>query len=49
LGSSHLQSFALRALGLVHDDEVLLTEAVAHFDALSLEWHARETRTALGR
>ena len=47
-GSVYLEPFALRALGLVREDEELLVEAAARFDALGLGWHAGETRRLLG-
>jgi class 3 adenylate cyclase/tetratricopeptide (TPR) repeat protein len=47
-GSAYLEPFALRALGLVREDEKLLDEATARFDALGLGWHAGETRRLLG-
>ena len=43
-GSAYLEPFALRALGLVREDEQLLDDAAARFDALGLGWHAAETR-----
>ena len=42
--STYLEPFALRALGIVREDEKLLAQAVARFDAIHLEWHAAETR-----
>jgi len=45
--STYLEPFALRALGIVRDDETLLTEAVARFEAIQLDWHAAETRRLL--
>ncbi len=39
-----LEPFALRALGIVREDETLLAKAVGRFDALGLDWHAAETR-----
>jgi class 3 adenylate cyclase len=47
-GSSYLEPFALRALGLVRDDERLLGEAAVRFDSLGLAWHAGETRRLFG-
>jgi hypothetical protein len=40
----YAEPFALRALGVVREDEQLLNEAVAHFEAMGLEWHASETQ-----
>ena len=37
--------FALRALGISRGDRSLLDRAVAHFEAMGLEWRAAETRT----
>jgi hypothetical protein len=45
--STYLEPFALRALGIVREDETLLTEAVARFEAIQLDWHAAETRRLL--
>jgi hypothetical protein len=36
--------FALRALGLVREDEALIEQAAQGFDALGLAWHAQRTR-----
>ena len=33
-----------RALGLVEEDETLLERAIERFEAMSLDWHADETR-----
>ena len=44
---TYLDPFALRALGIVREDEELLSGAVARFDALGLDWHAAETRRLL--
>jgi hypothetical protein len=43
----YLEPFALRALGIVREDEKLLAEAAARFDAIELEWHAAETKRLL--
>jgi hypothetical protein len=47
LGSpkSYLEPFALRALGITHGDEALLTRANELFRALRLDWHAGQTET----
>jgi hypothetical protein len=42
-----LQPFALRALGRVRGDAELIRQALAQFEALHLEWYARETRALL--
>ncbi|HEY3461839.1 MAG TPA: AAA family ATPase [Gaiellaceae bacterium] len=36
--------FALRALGLVREDEGLVEQAAQAFDAMGLSWHAQRTR-----
>jgi class 3 adenylate cyclase len=36
--------FALRALGLVREDEALVEQAAQAFDAIGLSWHAQRTR-----
>jgi class 3 adenylate cyclase len=41
---TYLEPFALRALGLVREDEALLGQAAEHFEAFGLEWHAARTR-----
>ena len=46
---AYVAPFAVRALGVVRSDRALLTDAVARFEAMGLEWHARETRLALDR
>jgi tetratricopeptide (TPR) repeat protein len=46
-GSAYLEPFAVRALGVVRDDERLLEEAAARFQALGLGRHADETRLLL--
>jgi class 3 adenylate cyclase/tetratricopeptide (TPR) repeat protein len=44
---TYLEPFALRALALVREDEALLEEAVAKFEALGLSWHAEQARLEL--
>jgi len=39
-----LEPFALRALGLVREDETLLERAAEGFEAFGLGWHAARTR-----
>jgi len=41
---TYLEPFALRALGTVREDELLIEQAVDRFDAIGLEWHADQTR-----
>jgi class 3 adenylate cyclase len=43
----YLQPFALRALGVVRDDELLIEQAVDRFAAMGLEWHAEQSRKLL--
>jgi len=45
---TYLEPFALRALGVVHEDESLVERAAACFDAMGLGWHAGRTRALLG-
>ena len=42
-----LEPFALRALGVVREDEKLIAQAVSRFETLGLDWHAAETRALL--
>jgi DNA-binding SARP family transcriptional activator len=44
-----LEPFALRALGRVRGDDLLIGRALERFEALDLEWHAAETRALLRR
>ncbi len=44
---AYVAPFARRALGIARRDRQLLAESVARFEAMGLEWHAQETRTAL--
>jgi hypothetical protein len=46
---TYLEPFALRALGFAHDDEALLEQATARFDAMELDWHAEETRRLISQ
>jgi class 3 adenylate cyclase len=46
--TTYLEPFALRALGIVRDDEELLARAVARFEAMGIDWHAEETRRLIG-
>jgi class 3 adenylate cyclase len=41
---TYLEPFALRALGLVREDELLIARAVDCFEAFGLGWHAARTR-----
>jgi hypothetical protein len=42
--NSYATPFALRALGLVREDETLVAQAAEKFDAMGLAWHAQRTR-----
>jgi class 3 adenylate cyclase/tetratricopeptide (TPR) repeat protein len=41
---TYVAPFAVRALGIARRDEALVSDAVARFEAMGLEWHAEETR-----
>jgi class 3 adenylate cyclase/tetratricopeptide (TPR) repeat protein len=43
----YLEPFALRALGVVREDESIIEQALTRFEALKLDWHAAETRKLL--
>jgi DNA-binding SARP family transcriptional activator len=45
-GTYH-EPFALRALGVVREDEHLIEHAIERFERLGLEWHAAQTRGQL--
>ncbi len=42
------EPFALRALGVVREDEELVARAAERFDAMGLDWHAAQTRELVG-
>lgn len=44
---TYLEPFALRALGAVREDELLVERAAGRFDAMGLTWHAEQTRKHL--
>ncbi len=46
--TTYLEPFALRALGVVREDENLVRRAAERFEAMDLGWHAAQTR-ALSR
>jgi hypothetical protein len=46
---TYLEPFALRALGFARDDEALLEQATARFEAMELDWHAEETRKLISQ
>jgi hypothetical protein len=48
ISGTYLEPFALRALGAARGDESLLAQAVERFEALTLDWHAEQTRALLG-
>jgi hypothetical protein len=41
---TYAEPFALRALGLVREDETLVEQAARALDTLGLAWHAQQTR-----
>jgi hypothetical protein len=41
---TYLEPFALRALGIVRQDDALVGQAAERFEDLGLEWHAARTR-----
>ena len=41
---TYLEPFALRALGLVRENEILVARAAQRFEAFGLGWHAARTR-----
>jgi hypothetical protein len=44
---TYLEPFALRALGVVRKDGVLVERAAACFEAMGLRWHSTQTREAV--
>jgi len=40
---TYLEPFALRALGVVREDELLIEQAADRFDAMGLTWHVEQT------
>jgi len=44
---TYLEPFALRALGIVREDDELLRRAHERFEAMRLEWHAEQTAVLL--
>jgi DNA-binding SARP family transcriptional activator len=44
---TYLEPFALRALGLLREDPILLEQAADRFDAMALAWYAAQTREML--
>jgi class 3 adenylate cyclase len=45
--NTYLEPFALRALGLLREDDELIVQALARFASMGLDWHADETRALL--
>jgi class 3 adenylate cyclase/tetratricopeptide (TPR) repeat protein len=45
--NTYLEPFALRALGVVREEEGLVEQAAARFEAMGLRWHAEKTRAQL--
>lgn len=41
------EPFALRALGVVREDDELIRQALERFEAMGLDWHAEETKKLL--
>ena len=41
---TYVEPFALRALGFAREDEAMLTDAAARFEAMELDWYAGETQ-----
>jgi hypothetical protein len=44
---TYFEPFAMRALGIVREDEDLIRQALERFEALRLDWHAEQTRALL--
>ena len=44
---TYLEPFALRALGVVQDDDAMVQRALERFEAMSIAWHAAATRRVL--
>lgn len=44
---AYLEPFALRALGVVREDEDLIRKALERFEAMGLAWHVEQTRALL--
>jgi class 3 adenylate cyclase len=45
--NTYLEPYALRALGLMRQNEELIAHAIERFEALGLDWHASQTRALL--
>jgi class 3 adenylate cyclase/tetratricopeptide (TPR) repeat protein len=46
---TYLEPFALRALGIVRENEELVERALERFEAMGLRWQADQTRVILGQ
>ncbi|HXV33812.1 MAG TPA: BTAD domain-containing putative transcriptional regulator [Gaiellaceae bacterium] len=46
--NTYVEPFHLRALGVVREDETLLTQALVRFEGMGLHWHAAQTAVLLG-
>jgi class 3 adenylate cyclase/tetratricopeptide (TPR) repeat protein len=47
LAGTFIEAFALRTLGVVREDETLISRALERFESMGLDWHAAETRKLL--
>lgn len=47
--TTYMAPFALRALGVVRQEERMLNEAAMRFEAMGLAWHAAETGKLVSR
>ena len=45
--NTYLEPYALRALGLMRENEDLIAQAIKRFEKMGLDWHAAETRALL--
>ncbi|HEX5469303.1 MAG TPA: adenylate/guanylate cyclase domain-containing protein [Gaiellaceae bacterium] len=45
--NTYLEPFALRALGCLREDAVLIVQALERFESMGLDWHAAETRALM--
>jgi hypothetical protein len=46
---TYLEAFALRALGVVREDDELIRQAIERFRAMELDWHVAQTKSLLAR
>jgi len=46
---TYFEPFALRALGAVREDELLIEQAAERFEAIGLQWHAGQSRKLVAR